>query len=71
MGEDAADYIRPANARLREYNVFVQSTNDGRALSRRAQILTGYLAAYTSGDPLAGLDGISDGELPERDDADD
>jgi hypothetical protein len=71
MGEDAADYIRPANARLREYNVFVQSTNDGRALSRRAQILTGYLAGYTPEDPLAGLDGIADGELPERDDADD
>lgn len=71
MGEDAADYTRPANARLREYNVFVQSTNDGRALTRRAEILAGYLTRYTPEDPLAGLDGISDGELPDRDDADD
>jgi hypothetical protein len=70
-GEDAADYVRPANARLPEYNVFVRSTNDSRALSRPAQILTGYLAGYTPEDPLAGLDGIADGELPEREDADD
>lgn len=34
MGEDDPDYAIAANARLREYNVFVQSTNDGTALTR-------------------------------------
>ncbi|WAX58530.1 DUF262 domain-containing protein [Jatrophihabitans cynanchi] len=67
MVEDEPAYGRPANARLREYNVFVQSTNDGRALARRAEILATYIAGYTAIDPLGGLDGIADGELPERD----
>jgi Protein of unknown function DUF262 len=71
MAEDHADYGRPANARLREYNVFVQSTNDGRALSRRAQILEAYLRGHSTEDPLAGLDNLSDGELPERDETED
>ena len=65
--EDDPTYSRPGNARLREYNVFVQSTNDGRALARRAEIITTYVVGYTQGDPLAGLDGIGDGELPDRD----
>ena len=69
MGEDDADYVRPANARLREYNVFVQSTNDGRALERRAGILSAFLAGHTSGDPLVGLDTLADGDLPEHEDA--
>ena len=67
MVEDDPAYSRPGNARLREYNAFVQSTNDGRALARRADILATYVAGYTQGDPLAGLDGIADGELPDRD----
>jgi hypothetical protein len=67
MVEDDPGYIRPGNARLCEYNVFVQSTNDGRALARRAQIITSYVVGYTQGDALAGLDGIGDGELPDRD----
>lgn len=67
MVEDDSSYSRPANARLREYNVFVQSTNDGRALARRADILATYVTGYTQVDPLAGLDGIADGELPDRD----
>lgn len=67
MRDDDEDYARPANARLREYNVFVQSTNDGRALARRAQILGAYLAGYDPADELAGLDGLTDGELPDRD----
>ena len=71
MAEDAAGYGRPANVRLREYNVFVQSTNDGRALERRAQILQAYLVGYAPEDPLAGLDDIADGEIPEEYDADD
>lgn len=67
MVEDDPEYPRPGNARLREYNVFVQSTNDGRALARRADILGTYVAGHTSTDPLSGLDGIADGELPDRD----
>lgn len=39
MTEDDVDYIRPASARLREYNALAQSTNDGRALARRARAL--------------------------------
>jgi hypothetical protein len=70
MGEDAPDYSRPANARLREYNVFVQSTNDGRALARRAQILAAYLIGYAPEDPLRGLDDIADGEVPDEYDSD-
>lgn len=70
MAEDVADYSRPANARLREYNVFVQSTNDGRALARRAQILAAYLVGYAPEDALAGLDDIADGELPDEYDSD-
>lgn len=67
MVEDDPAYTRPANARLREYNVFVQSTNDGRALARRAEILAAYVGGHTPVDPLAGLDGLADGELPDRD----
>lgn len=70
MAEDDPEYGRAANARLREYNVFVQSTNDGRALFRRAEILTKYVLGLSQGDPLAGLDGIADGELPDHDDTD-
>ena len=71
MAEDHAEYGRPANARLREYNVFVQSTNDGRALTRRAQILEAYLRGHSADDPLSGLDGLADGELPDRDETED
>ncbi len=66
MPEDDSDYGRPANARLREYNVFVQSTNDGRALSRRAKIMEAYLVGHTA-DALTGLDDLADGELPDHD----
>ena len=67
MVEDDPAYSRPGNARLREYNAFVQSTNDGRALARRADILATYVVGYAEGDPLAVLDRIADGELPDRD----
>lgn len=67
MAEYDPTYSRRANARLREYNVFVQSTNDGRALNRRAEILQTYVAGHTPSDPLVGLDGITDGELPDHD----
>lgn len=69
MSEDDEAYASPANARLREYNVFVQSTNDGRALARRAQILSAYLSDYEVSNPLGGLDDVPEGELPEHDDA--
>lgn len=68
MAEDDTGYARRANARLREYNVFVQSTNDGRALERRAAILTAFLTARTDADPLVGLDGLGDGsDVPDAD----
>lgn len=68
LPENDPDYARPATARLQEYNVFVQSTNDGRALERRAVILSAYLAGHTDADPLAGLDTLTDGDLPEHED---
>lgn len=67
MAEDDPAYARSANARLRDYNVFVQSTNDGRALSYRAQLVSAYLAGHVVADPLAGLDGVTDSDLPEHD----
>lgn len=69
MGEDAPDYATAANARLREYNVFVQSTNDGKALTRRAAIMSAFLHGYLDADPLAGLRVLSEGELPEHDES--
>jgi hypothetical protein len=69
MGEDDPAYGRSANARLREYNVFVQSTNDGKAIARRAEILSAYVLGLEDDDPLAGLENISDGDLPDIDDA--
>jgi hypothetical protein len=70
MPETDPDYNRGANARLREYNVFVQSTNDGRALTWRANLLKDYVRGFAPEDPLAGLDNLPDGELPEGDDED-
>ena len=66
--DDGESYNRWANIRLREYNAFVQSTNDGKALSRRAEILAAFIAGYSEADPLGGLDTIADGELPDGDD---
>lgn len=40
---------------LREYNSLVQSSNDGSALSRRAEILTQYVLGYEEANPSAGL----------------
>ena len=62
MSEDDQEYRLPKYARLREYNGLVQSTNDGSALHRRAQILTAFIENYwlfaigavDGGDPLAG-----------------
>ena len=71
MAEDSLAYSRPANARLREYNAYVQSTNDGRALERRAQILAAYLGNYADEDELLPLDSLADGEPPEHEDTQD
>lgn len=67
LAEDEQQYARSANARLREYNVLVQSTNDGSALTRRADIISAYISGYTDDDPLAGLDAL-EGDLPDGDD---
>ncbi|WP_158217814.1 DUF262 domain-containing protein [Dietzia alimentaria] len=71
VGEDDPHYTRGANVRLREYSAFVQSTNDGRALTRRAEILNIFVTGYDPQDALRSLDTISDGELPDSDDGDD
>jgi hypothetical protein len=72
MAEDDEAYARPANARLREYNVLVQSTNDGKALERRAAMLSAFLKAYNQEDPLLGLDGLGDGvDVPDDFEVDD
>ncbi|MEE4025056.1 DUF262 domain-containing protein [Gordonia sp. PKS22-38] len=67
IAEYEPSYNRGGNVRLREYNAFVQSTNDGRALTRRAEILDNFVKGYDGSDPLSGLDTIPDGELPETD----
>lgn len=67
LAEDASTYARPANVRLREYNVFVQSTNDGKALERRAEILSAFLKARTGTNPLVGLDELGEGvDVPDE-----
>ena len=66
MSEFDPEYARPANARLREYNALVQSTNDGKALSRRAEILSSFLTNINRDDPLLTLDRLEEGiEIPE------
>jgi hypothetical protein len=68
LNEDDPEYGMAANVRLREYNVLVQSTNDGKALERRAQILTAFLNGRTDADPLTGLGNLAEGiEVPDDD----
>jgi hypothetical protein len=71
LGELDPEYSRPANARLREYNVFVQSSNDGRALELRAEVLSAFLLGYSPHDPLRSLDDFAGGDLPEHEDTGD
>lgn len=47
MSEEDVEYASPVSARVREYNVLVQSTNDGAALSRRAKILRAFLSGQS------------------------
>lgn len=69
LGDDYSS-SREANARLAEYNAFVQSTNDGTALSRRSEILSRFVLDYNPDDPLMALDKMGEGELPDVDDSD-
>ena len=63
MPEGDSTYPRIANVRLREYNVLVQSTNDGSALERRAEIMAQFLRSASATDPLSGLDILDDAGL--------
>jgi hypothetical protein len=56
INEGDPQYARGANVRFREYNGLVQSSNDGGALQRRANILTAYASAPTEADGLRALD---------------
>lgn len=63
MLESDEEYSRAANARLRDYNAYIQSANDGKALMYRASVLKAYIRGYRNGNPLAALDGISNEDL--------
>jgi Protein of unknown function DUF262 len=68
LNEDDPEYGIAENVRLREYNVLVQSTNDGKALEHRAQILTAFLSGRTDADSLAGLGDLAEvSEVPADD----
>lgn len=58
MSDNDPAYGSPVNARLRDYNLLVQSTNDGRALDRRATILAAYVV-----DGLAGLEHLDEQDI--------
>ena len=70
LEDESLESSRPAYGRLREYNAYVQSTNDGRALRRRAEILSIYLVSESQEGSLQNLDRIEDGEAPSNDDED-
>ena len=65
LAEDDDQYAFPANARLREYNVLVQSTNDGTALERRGAILSAFVEGYVDGAALTGLEELGPGPIPD------
>ena len=71
MLETAPEYSAARYSRLREYNSLVQSTNDGRALHRRSEILEAFILGYSANDPLQGLDNTAEGELPTTDESED
>ncbi|KAB1661660.1 DUF262 domain-containing protein [Pseudoclavibacter sp. CFCC 13796] len=70
MPETDPEYATQANSRLREYNGLVQSTNDGSALHRRAEILSAFVLGYSESAPLNGLELAEEGELPLVDESD-
>lgn len=69
MPDSDDDSQSRASAALRRYNGLVQSTNDGAALERRAEILHAFVCGYSSAEPLAGLDTDLDGEPPSTDES--
>lgn len=70
MEENNPQYAAPSSVRLREYNALVQSTNDGRALERRVEILKAYLGvAHTTGS-TEGLEALADGVMPDHEEID-
>lgn len=72
MAEEDPRYGTAVNVRLREYNALVQSTNDGKALERRAAILNAFMSEGTADDPLAGLGELEDGtDVPDEGDGED
>lgn len=70
MDDRNPEYSDAANARLREYNSKVQSTNDGAALTRRVAILRRFVEGYTDSDHLAGLRTILADDPPDTPDDD-
>ena len=72
MSEDDPQYSSTFNVRLREYNALVQSTNDGSALARRAQILHSFLSNRAQANPHDGLDNLGDiSDIPDEGNGDD
>lgn len=63
MSDSDPEYVLRSNARLREYNLLVQSTNDGTALSRRSEILRRYVENWSVVRPTRGLDELDDESL--------
>lgn len=68
MSDMDPQYAVRRNVRLRDYNVLVQSTNDGSALARRAQILESFIEHWSPADPFQGLDALGD-ETPDTDES--
>lgn len=55
MSDSDADYVAAYNARLRDYNAWVQSTNDGGALEGRANVLSTFVEGWSRKSPIEGL----------------
>lgn len=70
MNDSNPEYAKRPYARLREYNVLVQSTNDGSALARRAEILRAFVLNGRPDNPMGGLEALSE-EALDVDGADD
>jgi hypothetical protein len=63
MNDSNPEYAKRPYARLREYNVLVQSSNDGSALARRAEILRAFVLGGRPDSPMLGLEGLSEEAL--------
>jgi len=71
LSEDDPTYRTAAQVRLRAYNAYVQSTNDGSALEYRAAALRDFITGYRAEDELAGLGATQGDEASLLDDDDD